>query len=431
MFLRSWNAGSAFYLRRKNAALTVEARDATSDLVGCVGVRRDRFGAAMACSGPGGQPTGAASQPSGSSGGGSGDPLRAAALVAIAAAAHLLHQMVDRAETARGQSGTLSGSSGSTTAGSSGARPRARQTPARGPPKGTRDPSSSSRAWATPACRRAAAITRKGAVYGHEDRRRPCSYLSGQATPTTYSIFTRPLGPKCPAPVVVWGNGTGVTGSSTTTPAGACTGASPIDCLSGTYDFFNVFAASWGIVVIASDNSMSAAARTTRRGPTTWPSKTRIRAALLPEAQRARRHVGHSQGCIGATAGTNLIGRPPSKRRSASRVAARPEDRCVPLPHRHRTCSIVMQEHFWHRRPPASLGLGRGTHTGTETLAGYTGGDKGTYNMMKLYAAWFAVFSRTTKLRAGSSRAERRPTAACARTRAGPTSSRKVSKLAR
>jgi hypothetical protein len=33
-----------------------------------------------------------------------------------------------------------------------------------------------------------------------------------------------------------------------------------------------------------------------------------------------------------------------------------------------------------------------GTHTGTETLAGYSSGDKGTYAMMKLYAAWFRCF---------------------------------------
>src|SRR5579872_3830417 len=45
------------------------------------------------------------------------------------------------------------------------------------------------------------------------------------AGPTTYAIFTpSPLNDNCPHPVVAWGNGTGVTGSSTTTPAGACTG---------------------------------------------------------------------------------------------------------------------------------------------------------------------------------------------------------------
>jgi len=95
-----------------------------------------------------------------------------------------------RAETARGQSGNAirkqrihdsrqqRGLAKGTADARRGAHPRGR------------GPVVIVRAWATPACRRAAAITRKRGVYGHEDRRRPCQLLSGQATPTTYSIFT-------------------------------------------------------------------------------------------------------------------------------------------------------------------------------------------------------------------------------------------------
>src|SRR5258708_17710226 len=57
------------------------------------------------------------------------------------------------------------------------------------------------------------------------------------AGPTTYTIFyPQPFETSCKHPIVAWGNGTGVTGSS-------------------VYAFFNNNAASWGIVVIASDNS--------------------------------------------------------------------------------------------------------------------------------------------------------------------------------
>lgn len=61
------------------------------------------------------------------------------------------------------------------------------------------------------------------------------------AGPTTATIFyPTTLEANCPHPIAAWGNGTGVTGST-------------------VYGFFNNNVASWGIVVIASDNSSVAA----------------------------------------------------------------------------------------------------------------------------------------------------------------------------
>jgi len=123
------------------------------------------------------------------------------------------------------------------------------------------------------------------------------------AGPTTYSIFTPgPLDPNCRAPVVIWGNGTGVTGSSMTVPAGACTGMSTLDCLSGTYDFFNVYAASFGIVVVASDNS-NVGSGLYHKAAADYMNKQNADPSS-PFYQKLSGRIGvsgHSQGGIGAT----------------------------------------------------------------------------------------------------------------------------------
>jgi hypothetical protein len=222
------------------------------------------------------------------------------------------------------------------------------------------------------------------------------SYLSGQATPTTYSLFTpSPLDPKCPAPVVVWGNGTGVTGSSTTTPAGACTGTTTLDCLSGTYDFFNVFAASWGIVVLASDNSNVGSGAYHKAGADYLMGQNKDSSSPFYQKLSGRIGVsGHSQGGIGATAATNLIG-------AACEAEVCVAGGGVPLKSTAFICLTGTQDLAESGCKSAYAAAGTpafladwdgGTHTGTETLAGYTGGDKGTYAMMKLYAAWFRCF---------------------------------------
>ncbi|HEX3771606.1 MAG TPA: hypothetical protein VHV30_12100 [Polyangiaceae bacterium] len=222
------------------------------------------------------------------------------------------------------------------------------------------------------------------------------SYLSGQATPTTYSLFTpSPLDASCPAPVVVWGNGTTVTGSSTMTPAGACTGTTPYDCLSGTYDFFNVFAASWGIVVIASDNSNVGSGAYHKAGADYMMAQNKDSSSPFYQKLSGRIGVsGHSQGGIGATAATTMIG-------AACEAEVCVAGGGVPL---HSTAFICLTGTADQAESGCKMAYGSagtpafladwdgGTHTGTETLSGYTSGDKGTYAMMKLYAAWFRCF---------------------------------------
>jgi hypothetical protein len=222
------------------------------------------------------------------------------------------------------------------------------------------------------------------------------SYLSGQATPTTYSLFTpSPLDPNCPAPVVVWGNGTGVTGSSDTTPAGACTGTTPLDCLSGTYDFFNVFAASWGIVVIASDNSNVGSGAYHKAGADYMDAQNKDSSSPFYQKLSGRIGVsGHSQGGIGATAATSLIG-PSCQAEVCVAGGGSPQKSTafICLTGTMDQAESACKGTYSAATPPAFLAdWDGGTHTGTETLSGYTSGDKGTYAMMKLYAAWFRCF---------------------------------------
>jgi len=111
------------------------------------------------------------------------------------------------------------------------------------------------------------------------------------AGPTTYTIFyPQPFETSCPHPVVAWGNGTGVTGSS-------------------VYAFFNNNAASWGIVVIASDNS-NVGSGSYHKAAIDYMAKQNADPSSMFYQKLSTRvgTSGHSQGGIGATQGANLIG---------------------------------------------------------------------------------------------------------------------------
>lgn len=216
------------------------------------------------------------------------------------------------------------------------------------------------------------------------------------AGPTTYAIFTpSPLDANCPAPVVAWGNGTGVTGSSTSIPAGACTGMSTIDCLSGTYDFFNVYAASYGIVVIASDNS-NVGSGLYHKAAIDYMMKQNAEPSS-PYYKKLSTRVGvsgHSQGGIGATFGASLIGANCEaevcvagggtvEKTNSFLCLTGTQDQAEPA------CKATF------RAAPGRAFLADwdgGDHVTTETLAGYVAGQEGTRQFMHLYAAWFRCF---------------------------------------
>ncbi len=197
------------------------------------------------------------------------------------------------------------------------------------------------------------------------------------AGPTTYEIFyPQPFDADCPAPIVAWGNGTGVTGSD-------------------VYAFFNNNAASWGIVVIASDNSNTGSGAYHKVGIDYLLKQNQDPSSMFYKKLSTRAGVaGHSQGGIGATEGANLIGANCEAEVCVAGGGVPPKSTafiCL-------TGSADLAEQGCTSAYNASQGQAfladwdGGDHTTTETLAGYVQMQPGTYQMMRLYAAWFRCF---------------------------------------
>jgi len=199
----------------------------------------------------------------------------------------------------------------------------------------------------------------------------------GDAGPTTYTIFyPQPFETSCLHPVVAWGNGTGVTGSS-------------------VYQFFNSNGASWGLVVIASDNS-NVGSGVYHKAAIDYMTKQNADPKSIFYQKLSTRvgTAGHSQGGIGATEGANLIG------------ASCEAEVCVAgggIPAKTNaficlTGSADLAEQSCTAAYNAAPGQAfladwdGGDHTTTETVAGYLQMQPGTFQMMRLYAAWFRCF---------------------------------------
>src|SRR5579872_1724397 len=117
------------------------------------------------------------------------------------------------------------------------------------------------------------------------------SEMLPDAGPTTYTIFyPQPFEQSCKHPVVAWGNGTGVTGYQ-------------------VYQFFNNNAASWGMVVIASDNSNVGSGQYHKAAIDYMMKQNADPKSMFYQKLSTRVGTsGHSQGGIGATQGAGLIG---------------------------------------------------------------------------------------------------------------------------
>jgi hypothetical protein len=219
---------------------------------------------------------------------------------------------------------------------------------------------------------------------------------AGDAGPTTFAIFTpSPLDDNCPHPVVAWGNGTGVTGSSTNVPCGACTGTTTLDCLSGTYDFYNVYAASYGIVVIASDNP-DVGSGVYHKAAIDYMMKQNAD-PTSPFYNKLSTRVGtsgHSQGGIGATAGANLIGANcQAEVCVAGGGTVQKTNAFICLTGTADIAESACSATYQAAPGPSFLAdWDGGDHFTTETLAGYVDGQEGTHQFMHLYAAWFRCF---------------------------------------
>ena len=236
------------------------------------------------------------------------------------------------------------------------------------------------------------------------------------AGPTTYTIFyPQPFETSCLHPVVAWGNGTGVTGSS-------------------VYQFFNSNGASWGLVVIASDNS-NVGSGVYHKAAIDYMAKQNADPKSIFYKHLSTRvgTSGHSQGGIGATAGADLIG-------SSCEAEVCVAGGGLPAKTNAFICltgSADLAEQGCtsaYTSAPGQAFLADwdgGDHTTTETVAGYIAGQPGTIQMMRLYAAWFRCFLAddqvACKLFEGGAPSR---TVASARTRAGTSSRRRCSESA-
>jgi hypothetical protein len=200
---------------------------------------------------------------------------------------------------------------------------------------------------------------------------------ANDAGPTTYTIFyPQPFEANCPSPVVAWGNGTSVTGSQ-------------------TYGFFNQNAASYGIVVIASDNPDVGSGYYHKAGIDYMMAQNSDPSSMFYQKLSTRVGTsGHSQGGIGATQGTNLIG---ANCQAEVCVAgggqALKSTAFICLTGTADLAEQGCTGAFTAAGPQAFLAdWDGGDHTTTETIAGYIQMQAGTIQMMRLYAAWFRCY---------------------------------------
>jgi hypothetical protein len=203
------------------------------------------------------------------------------------------------------------------------------------------------------------------------------SYLNGAASPTTYTIFyPQPFETNCLHPVVAWGNGTGVTGSQ-------------------TYGYYNQNAAGYGIVVIASDNSNVGSGQYHKAGIDYMMAQNMDSSSMFYQKLSTRvGTAGHSQGAIGATQATSLIGPNCQAEVSVAGGGAAQKNTaflCLTgtMDQLESSCTMSYQI----SGPPSFLAdWDGGDHVTTETIAGYIAGDPGSMQMKRFLAAWFRCF---------------------------------------
>jgi hypothetical protein len=196
----------------------------------------------------------------------------------------------------------------------------------------------------------------------------------GSSGPFTI-FYPTPLDANCKHPIVAWGNGTGVTGS-------------------GTYAFYNEHAASYGIIVAASHNSNTGSGNFHKAGLDWLLAQNEDSGSMFYQKISGRAGTsGHSQGGGGANAGSShpnveaignvqgAFGRAPAGK--AFLCLTGTED--IAIEGCRNSVNGTMS-------PALYANWEGGTHTGTATIGGFIGGDRGTIQYMRFYTAWFRCF---------------------------------------
>jgi hypothetical protein len=203
------------------------------------------------------------------------------------------------------------------------------------------------------------------------------SYLSGAATPTTFTIYyPTTLEANCPHPIIAWGNGTGVTGSN-------------------VYAFYNNNAASWGMVVAASDNSNVGSGAYNKAGIDYLLAQNKDSTSPFYGKLSTRAGMaGHSQGAMGATAATS---HPNCQAEVQVEGGGNPKAGIAFLALSGTADTVVTTgpptSSYGVATGPSMLAIYTGAdHTTTPTLGGYVQGNPGTIQFMRFYTAWFRCF---------------------------------------
>jgi hypothetical protein len=205
--------------------------------------------------------------------------------------------------------------------------------------------------------------------------------LSGAASPTTFTIYyPTTMEASCLHPIAAWGNGTGVTGQQ-------------------TYSFFNSNVASWGIVVIASDNSEVSASPYLASGIEYLIAQNGNPGSVFYNHLSTKAGVGgHSQGGIAATTATtnaNVVsevciegGGTPKAGTSVLCLTGSDTDGGL-----NPVNAIVVSTTYPQTTGPGFLAdWDGGDHVTTPTLAGWISQNPGTIQFVRLMTAWYRCF---------------------------------------
>ncbi|MGO9834079.1 MAG: hypothetical protein ACLP1X_07690 [Polyangiaceae bacterium] len=203
------------------------------------------------------------------------------------------------------------------------------------------------------------------------------------AGPTTATIFyPTTLEANCPHPIAAWGNGTGVTGST-------------------VYGFFNNNVASWGIVVIASDNSNVAAQPYLQAGIDYLLAQNKVSSSVFYGKLGTKAGVaGHSQGGFAATTATqqaNVVsevcvegGGVPKQGVSTLCLTGNQSTSVNAI---NAVNADVIQMTYPGTTGPGFLAdWDGGDHLTTPTESGWIMQDPGTIQFVRLMTAWYRCF---------------------------------------
>ena len=203
------------------------------------------------------------------------------------------------------------------------------------------------------------------------------------AGPTTATIFyPTTLEANCPHPIAAWGNGTGVTGST-------------------VYGFFNNNVASWGIVVIAADNSNVAAQPYLQAGIDYLLAQNKDSSSVFYGKLGTKAGVaGHSQGGFAATTATqqaNVVsevcvegGGVPKQGVSTLCLTGNQSTSVNAI---NAVNADVIQMTYPGTTGPGFLAdWDGGDHLTTPTESGWVMQDPGTIQFVRLMTAWYRCF---------------------------------------